>query len=291
MPNKTGTSWKVYAAVCDVSPSEQLTGDDDALLHLAIVMGLHSRSSFDQVGDAYHDEKHCLALRKWSGSRPPYRHKFVTAATAWKQNSHVMFGREVIDQRTVRRVGAVFFQQHLGPFGDPSSYSKKGKPRVRIGGRSDAGLPVLSYEVLIDDLCVIGWYGNALTELHRLLVETNHEPAGHEQPEIRLEILIDNLPNEKGGEDNYKANLLRSLVLKATNGGAEIIGVPENSDTKNRDLLVDNLAGLVRELESGTFTGDQATANALFSFSRRNSGLGNSQQPPPGARTAGRRTT
>jgi len=51
------------------------------------------------------------------------------------------------------------------------------------------------------------------------------------------------------------------------------MGVPERPDTNQRDLLVDNLAGLRRQLEDGSWTLDRAAAGDLYKFDRKNVGL------------------
>ena len=47
----------------------------------------------------------------------------------------------------------------------------------------------------------------------------------------------------------YKGHILKKFVENMTKFNATVVGIPEKGDTEQRDLLVDNLAGLGRELE------------------------------------------
>ena len=160
----------------------------------------------------------------------------------------------------------------MGRFPEPSSHNLKNRPRVMMGGYKVDGKTLPTWEVLIEDLCVLGWYANALYGLYQMIADTNADATRGMPKPTRLEILIDRLPSEQGGDENYKGTLLKQLLLRATNGGAEIMGVPELSDSRQRDLMVDNLAGLRRQLEQRTWKGDRRAAEGLYCFNRKNIG-------------------
>lgn len=101
--------------------------------------------------------------------------------------------------------------------------------------------------MLQDDLIVLGWYAEALASLVRSLMEVN---AGER---VGLDILIDRLPRDP---DDRMAVVLKSLVTDATDGLGHVAGRPERSDFLQRDLFVDNLAGLRREIATQRWTGD-----------------------------------
>ena len=88
----------------------------------------------------------------------------------------------------------------------------------------------------IDDLCAMGWYAESLASCLRALVDLNDE-------DVTLDIIIDKLPNEQGGDGNYKATLLRELCRRGSSTLLNLDGVPEKPDRLQRELLVDNTAG------------------------------------------------
>ena len=67
--------------------------------------------------------------------------------------------------------------------------------------------------------------------------------------QVKIDILIDNLPNER--PNYYKAHILKYMLAIFTEGNATIVGVPIKGDSIQRDLFVDNVAGLRREIETG----------------------------------------
>ena len=94
-----------------------------------------------------------------------------------------------------------------------------------------------------NDLFVLGWITESLASALNLLDETNGEQTS-------LDIIVDRLPNEQGGEEYYKATLLKNMLQKATADRATIVGVPDPSMETQRDLFVDNVAGLASEVHN-----------------------------------------
>ncbi len=67
------------------------------------------------------------------------------------------------------------------------------------------------FHVSVDDLCVYGWYVESKIdcwiELNSILDE-----------QVALDLIIERLPNEQGGDRDYKAVLLRELCRRVSNG-------------------------------------------------------------------------
>jgi len=252
---------KKYAVVIDVSPSEQINDDDDPIKVMALVFGLKSPRSFDEVGSNYPDPLHKFALKKWSSASDKYKTEFVKHARVLTDSGNIMFGSNIASNAVIRDVGLRYWELLMGKMPSPSSVNKKKRPRVLMGGYKVDRQPTPKYEVLIDDLIVIGWYAESLASCLKGLVEVNGE-------EVKLDVLIDNLPNEQGGEDYYKATLLREVCRRGTKGLLSIVGVPEHSDTMQRELLADNMAGLMSEINSND-NSKYHESLSLFRFNRK----------------------
>ena len=67
---------------------------------------------------------------------------------------------------------------------------------------------------------------------------------------VRLHVLLDRLPNEKGLKAQNKGELLKATVTRLTEQTVDVIGHPDVTDHHQRDLLVDNVAGLAREIST-----------------------------------------
>ena len=65
---------------------------------------------------------------------------------------------------------------------------------------------------------------------------------------VKLDALIDRLPNDQGPQSTNKAELLKWTINKLSDSVINIVGVPDKSDHYQRELLVDNMAGLCREI-------------------------------------------
>lgn len=233
------TPLKKYAVVTDVSPSEQLTGNGENVKVMGLVFGLNSPKSFELVGSKFPDDSKSMKLRKWGGASDTYKLGAIQHASVLSESGNVIFGNNISNENTIKQVGEYVFQKIIGEFPEPSSYNKKGKPRIKLGGKVE-GVEITQYEVLIDELIILGWYGESILSAHKSLMEINSD-------RVELDLLIDKLPLEQS--DNNKARLLKQLLSKASNGLINLIGVPEKSDFEQRDLLVDNVAGLGREME------------------------------------------
>jgi hypothetical protein len=250
---------KLYAAVFDVSPSEQIGGGEPKVM--AMVIGLHSRLSLEQVGSSWLVENQCLTLRKWSGSNDGYKRRFVDHAGILKNSGRVVFGAYVSDDAAIAATGLETWARAMGPLQRPSSHNKKGKPRVLLGGYRVDGVEVDPFEVLVDDLAVLGWYAENIGSLVAALDHVSGEA-------VKLEVLVDRLPNEQGGDRFHKATLLKAVLDIITRGRGKVMGVPEFPDGSQRELLVDNLAGARREAEEGGSALDGVAVRGLFGMGR-----------------------
>ncbi len=253
---------KVYSVLCDVSPSEQLTTELSEVKYLAMLIGLKYRKSLDDVGLDYHDSEQRFHLKKWSKSSKSYKEQFPRYAEIWKRDGRLLYGIQATHDKNIFLLGGAYFERSMGAFPEPSSYSLSGKPRIMMGGLKVDDKVVSTYEVLIDDLCVLGWYVEALESFRKELMIINSSEN------ITLEVLIDNLPNEQGDSLRYKAVLLKHLMAKVSNGKLRLMGTPEVSDARQRDLMADNLAGFAREHFK-----KQGDVPGLFDISRINTEL------------------
>lgn len=236
---------KKYAVAIDVSPSEQIGGDDDSIFCLGVLFCLKSPQSFEMVGDQFPDEKKRLRLRKYSGSSPKYKKDLVKHLEAIKHSGYVISGASVVNQRFIKRVGLPVWIKAHGELPTPSSFNKKGKSRVLLGGYEVGGQTRPAFEVLADDLAIIGWFVLELGLLHKMLCEINGAI-------VKLDIVIDRLPNEKGAAGTNKGELLKFTLAKLSENTISVVGVPDISDTHQRDLLADNIAGLGRDIFSSS---------------------------------------
>ncbi len=232
---------KKYAVAVDVSPSEQLSDDDNEIKVMALVFGLKSPKSFEEVGSKFPDPAHRLSLRKWAPSGNKYKRKFVEHARFLASTNNIIFGSNVASNRRIRNIGKKYWEMVVGKIPPAASRSSKGRPMVAMGGYKVDGKEVPKYEVLVDDLYLLGWYAESLVECLKGLIKVNGE-------KVKLDALIDRLPNEQGGKDFYKATLLRWVCKKGSRGLLNIAGVPEKPDSMQRELLVDNLSGMLRHI-------------------------------------------
>lgn len=232
---------KKYAIVVDVSPSEQLSDDDTEIKVMALVFGLKSPRSFDEVGNKFPDPAHRLSLKKWAPSGHKYKRKFVEHARFLATTNKLIFGSNVTSNRIIRDVGKRYWEMLMGKIPPATSYSPKGRPMVAMGNYKVDGKTVPKYDVLIDDLYVLGWYAEALVGCLKTLVDKFKE-------KVKLDALIDRLPNEQGDKDLYKATLLRAVCSRGSGGLLNIVGVPKKPDSMQRELLVDNLSGMLRHI-------------------------------------------
>lgn len=255
---------KKYAVAIDVSPSEQIGDDDDSIFCLGVLFCLKSPQSFELVGDKFPDEKKRLRLRKYSGSSSKYKKDLVKHLEAIKHSGHVISGSSVVNQRFIKRVGLPVWIKAHGDLPAPSSFSKKGKPRVMLGGYVVDGQVRPAFEVLADDLAIIGWLVLELGLLHKMLCEVNGEI-------VKLDIIIDRLPNEKGATGTNKGELLKFTLGKLSENTISVVGVPDVPDTHQRDLLADNIAGLGCDIFSNSDARSSAqTLKQIMNISKIN---------------------
>lgn len=260
---------KKYAAVIDVSPSEQLGDSADDIFCLGVVFGLRSRESFDQVGAT------CLSgasfrLRKYAGSAKKYRTNLVTYMRALKSmpDQHVLLGASLANQRFIRHVGKQVWERVHGPIPIASSKNKKGKDRVMLGGYRVGGEERAPFEVLADDLIVMGWLAYEIASLHGMLVQINASAM------VKLDVISDRLPNDQGEQATNKGELLKATLHRLAGGVIDLVGVPDKPDFHQRDFLVDNVAGLIREIHCKNNAQSYGIVGNELSFNRKNLRLG-----------------
>jgi len=233
---------KKYAIVIDTSPSEQIVENDDQIFCLGILFGLRTPESFDLVGNQFPEEDKRINLRKYAGSSSQYKSNVKEHLRIIRNSDHVLASVSVVNQRFIKKMGLSVFERAHGKLPEPFNLNKKGKPRFRLGGyKKDDGTVVEPYTVLEDDLCIIGWLAGELGLLHSSICEINDEI-------VKLDVLIDRLPNDQGPEGINKAELLKWTIGKLTDSIIHIAGIPDTADHYQRDLLTDNIAGMCREL-------------------------------------------
>lgn len=234
---------KKYAIVIDTSPTEQIVENDDQVFCLGILFGLKSPESFDLVGNKFPDEKKRINLRKYAGSSSQYKSILKEHLTNIKEADHVLSSASIVNQRFIKRMGLSVWEKAHGKLPAPFDFNKKGKPRYRLGGyKKQDGTVVDPYTVLQDDLCIIGWLSSELGLLHSAICKNNDNII------VKLDVLIDRLPNDQGSEGINKAELLKWTIGKLTESTIYIAGIPDTADYYQRDLLADNIAGLCRDL-------------------------------------------
>ena len=255
---------KKYAVCIDTSPTEQLVADDDQIFAVGVLFGLKSTKSFDQVGSDFPDEEKKLKLRKFAGSSRHYRTAVKDHLRSIKGAPHVLASVSVVNQRFIKRMGLPVWEKAHGELPAPFDQNKKGKPRYRLGGyKKDDGIVIPPYTVLEDDLVIIGWLASELGLLHAAICEIN-------QDLVKLDVLMDRLPNDQGPEGINKAELLKWTIGKLSEGTINIVGIPDAPDHYQRDLLTDNIAGIVRELMEADAVAGAQEVKDLLSLTRFN---------------------
>ncbi len=257
---------KHYALVFDVSPSEQLDAGAASVKNLGMALPYGSRQPLEEVGQRFE-------FRKWRGAPPGYKQRFVDFALEFRKSREMMTARSVANERFIRKVGQRFFELHMGPIEtDNGDLNNKGRPRVLgPGGFVVGGETVVRQRVLVDDLWVLGWLGyeffSLRTELEKSfsgVAERRHS----EPPRVTLELLADRLPRDTA--DYYRMRVLKVLLARSTDGRVDLLGHSAEADSQGRDLLADNLAGLSRDLEAGTWTAKGPDATDVFFMSKHN---------------------
>lgn len=181
----------MYTLVTDVSPSEQISGNLDAIKTIGMVVGLYDQKSFERVGRHFDIEEQRIQLKKWAGSSPKYKCKFVQHLSDVTSHRKIICGVNVASERFILGVGGKVYQQLSGEFPPHSSISKSGRKMMMLGGYKVDGVTVEKYEVSKDDLCVLGWMTEAIATFLAALDKINDE-------KVKLDVLVDRLPNEKG---------------------------------------------------------------------------------------------
>jgi hypothetical protein len=228
---------KKYAVALDTSPSEQISGVLHNVKTLGIVVGLKSPSSFEEVGLDFPEMNQRMALRKWSLSSAQYKMNFVRHMRRVVATGNIVCGFSHSNEANILGVGGLLFQKSFGRFPEPSSWNKKGKPRIVMGGYFQDDREVPRYEVLAFDLCTIGWIASELISLLHMIDDISGENC-------KLDVIVDRLPNEQGGEKYLLSTMLRTLLSRESDSRIDLVGVPDPAVVAQRDLFVDNVAGL-----------------------------------------------
>lgn len=87
----------------------------------------------------------------------------------------------------------------------------------------------------------MGWLAAEIGLLHGEICKINGDI-------VKLDVLIDRLPNDQGPNGVNKAELLKWTIQKLTDSIINIAGIPDKPDYYQRDLLTDNIAGMCRDL-------------------------------------------
>ena len=232
---------KMYTVALDVSPSEQVSDNPQDIKTVGLVLGLKSPTSFEEVGSEFAELSQRLNLRKWAGSSNGYKRNFVSHMANVVASRRVICGYGHSNVANLLGLGGGIFQKYFGKFPEPSSLNKKGKPRIELGGYFQDGVLIPSYEVLVFDLCTIGWI---TSEILSLLHMTDHTTG----EKCKFDVIADRLPNEQGGDGYFLSTILRTLLHRASDARVDLVGVPDPNRVVQRELFVDNVAGLANLL-------------------------------------------
>ena len=189
---------KKYAVVVDISPSEQINEDDNQVKIMALVFGLRRHDTFEKVGSNWPEEKDRLTLKKWAKSGKKYKHKSVVLSQIICNSNNIIFGSNLTSNKFIREIGTKYGQMLMHDFPLIESGKSAGKrPQVTIDNLISDKERIEPFNILRDELIVLGWYAEALVSCVKSLCELNGA-------NVKLDVLIDKLPNEQGGEKNYK---------------------------------------------------------------------------------------
>jgi hypothetical protein len=225
---------KRYTLALDVSPSEQFSGNLQDVKTMGVVVGLKRPSSFQEVGAQFPEASQRQILKKWSRSSQKYKKDFVEHMANVVATGNVICG--FCHSNEANMLG-VLYQKYFGKFPEPSSTNKKGKPRIQLGGYLQDGELIPPFEVLAFDLCTIGWIAAEVLDLLQMIDQTNGEKCS-------LDVIADRIPNEQGGEKYLLSSILRALLSRASDSRVDLVGVPNPREIQQRELFVDNVAGL-----------------------------------------------
>lgn len=228
---------KRYAVSIDISPSEQLNSNDEIKV-MSLLFGLKSPYSFDFVGSNAPNKDKALTLRKWSNAPQKYKEELVKHLSYLKSTGNIAIGVNISNDKFIRESGTKILESFFGRSPNVTSYSKKGKPRVSIRIYDFKDLPYYDFELLFDEMLILGWYTHNILLIHDYLVDLNKQ-------KVKLDVVIDKLPLDI---ETRKAGILALMCDKLSNGLIDITGVVLESDKFQRDLLSDNIAGLQREI-------------------------------------------
>lgn len=248
-----------FFLVYDCSPSEQLTGHKNELVHLGMAVvpreGSHLLNAMEEMRE----------WKKWSKAGPAYKDDFVEFCFKTTVGLSPLFlpGRRTVDKHHIRAAGEFFWRKHRGEL--PKIIDQNGAGRARIRLDQDLLDAPSGQRLLMDDLLVICWLAK---ELQSFLMSLDQQ-FGVGQPPISLVVLPDRLPRDN---DNFKVHVLRTLLTDATAGRLYVTEVSPESDVLPRDLLADNLAGLSRELWNGSMRPGRSNAADLFVITGENIG-------------------
>lgn len=232
---------KKYTLALDVSPSEQVSDNLQDIKTMGVVLGLNSPTSFQEVGSEFAEPSQRLNLRKWAGTSNSYKRNFISHMANVVASRRVICGYGHSNVANLLGIGGIVYQKYFGKFPEPSSLNKKGKPRIKLGGYVQDGVMVPPYEVLVFDLCTIGWIASEVLSLLQMADRVTGENC-------KFDVIADRLPNEQGGDRYFLSTILRTLLHRASDSRVDLVGVPDPARVVQRDLFVDNVAGLANLL-------------------------------------------
>ncbi len=254
---------KKYAVVIDISPSEQIDDKDNDVKIMALAFGLRRHDTFEKVGRLWPDEKNRLSLKKWAPSGRKYKTKSVKHLKMISDSNNIIFGSNLTSNKLIREIGIKYWELLMPDFPlKESGKNPTNRVQVTVNNLTIDDEIISPFTVLKDELIVLGWYAEALVGCLKSLCDVNGEM-------VKLDVLIDKLPNEQGGFKNYKGALLKEICKRGSVGNCNVVGVPKISDTIQRDLLVDNVAGLRREIYENN-NSELNEAITIFKFNRQN---------------------
>jgi len=194
----------------------------------------------------------------------PPTYKTGAAIIELLQRPSVIFGGAIATEKGIESKGMDVAMAVLtggNAFGKPSRHNSKGKPYQRVqlaDGTAD--------DVLQQDLVVYGWLSAELSGLWYSIQENELTTAGAKADppsEVFIDYIHDFLPDDLSG---FKARVPQEMLLGLSGGHVHLIGRPDVSDTHQRDLLTDNAARLLREINDGTWSASPSASDVQRLF-------------------------
>lgn len=227
---------KTLFAVCDASPEDNLVGGGNHWHSLAMVLG-HTIEEL-QLVRAYPGGR--WKYKKWSKANKSYKSDFIDVAPRIKKHLRLLFAVSSSPERAIKREGFKIWCDILEnpPLGEPN---RKGKTRHKLGNFRDVDGKVINpFWMLEDQMAILGFYAGSIVGLTRGIDKKTNSTNNYRA-------LWDKLHTDRH-QTFPKAMILKTLTERLSSGHVTIDGVTAVSDKEPRDLLVDNIAGLLQEI-------------------------------------------